>query len=468
MLDFDNKYGKYLATLSAPGLNVAEQLVITAGQRAGGYEPPTKGMVNNTLKLFEALSAFDTNPSELTFAKLKQELAVLQMKAVRVAGAEEWIYITPDADPKSEKSKWNKIALNTQFNLSWHVGSDSKVGCSDEHNGSDGAYRVVGELVQQGSNLKLVMSNSLYAKSGGLPRDKGANWGHSKNTIDYPVMGALAKQGFSIINVHGWASRDYGMFMSNFKREYTHDRASLPTMIAIALTKYFPDDKGKKFLFSGALPGSIKNNGVKKPLSPQSKSDSDINAAVFARSPGFFNTNVIGNQMHVINGYRNKKGDLEDSGKSCHIEFGIVRDGRADLKRIVAAINEAAYWMNNYKPELNPWQIAKANQSFDMRDYGALFPENPELDAQFKIVAHELDDVASAKLVGPEDDIDEDEMESAPEDESEEQEVLDNVKPLILSGGNKHKDKEDEDERHKAKKEDDLPAINKSKITHKA
>lgn len=408
MSEFDQKYAKYVNTLPDPGLTVAQQLVLTAGKgRANTYHKPSVTVTTKTINLFEALNAFDINPTDITFESVKQILRMLELKAVRVAGSPEWIYITPDADPQKEKAKWERIALNTQFNLSWHVGSKSKVGASDEHNGGDGAFRVVGELVAQSTNLKLVMSNALHrntsqrAKNGRFPAD----WAHSTTTIDYPVMAYLAQRDFSIINVHGWASRMYGLFVNNRTSNFTHER-SLPTMIGIALAQTFRDVNNKKFVFGGVIPGSIIVNGKKILLSPANDQKSAPNA-LFYRATGVHNTNVIGNLIHNVQANKNHVNRFKyDSGNSCHIEFGIVRDGRGDLRKFAAAINLAAYWMNNYKPELNPWKVVKDNPDFDMTNYGSLYPADPALTAQLLEASKDTKPLASAVVQAPASEID--------------------------------------------------------------
>lgn len=410
MSAFQDKYAKYLNTLEDPKLTVAQQLIATAGQGGNkqNYHKPTDKVVQDTLKLLDALFGFDLNPSDITFSNVQNALARLEMKAVRVEDSPEWIYITPDADPKKEKAKWERISINTQFDLSWHVGSNSKVGASDEHNGGDGAFRVVGEMVAEADNMKLIMSNSRKrntSKKLSNGRFYG-DWAHSSATIDYPVMRYLAQRGFAIINVHGMASRQYGLLVNNRTSNFTKDTASLPTMLGIAIAQYFHDSNNKKFTFGGVIPGSMTIAGVRKPLSPLNNQKSSPNS-LFYRAKGVHNTNVIGNLIHNVNANINHvKPYKYDSGKSCHIEFGIVRDGRGDLRKLIAALNLAAYWMNNYKDELNPWQVVKKNPNFDMAHYGDLFPPNPALEKQLDAVAMNDNPIVAADVAKPQEDLD--------------------------------------------------------------
>ena len=408
MSEFD-KYTKYLNTLEDPNLDVAQQLIRTAGQGITNkktYHPPTKDVIKKTLAMFDALNAFDANPSDETFATVGKTLAALEMKAVRVAGSPEWIYITPNADRRKEKDKWERISINTQFDLSWHVGSKSKVAASDEHNGGDGAFRVIGEMVASADNLKLIMSNSRKRSTSVRGKRYPADWAHSSQTIDYPVMRMLAGKGFSVINVHGMASRSYGLLVNNRTSFFTRSRSSLPTMIGIALTQFFRDSDRKLFVFGSELPGNIYVKGVKKPLTAPNNQNSSKDS-IFMRAKGVHNTNTIGNLIHnVVANQEHVKPYKFDSGRSCHIEFGIVRDGRADLKRFIAAINLAAYWMNNYTEDLNPWKVIKAQPNFDMTNYGNLYPQNALLNAQIQ-KAKNANSTRSAEVVSDPQDRDE-------------------------------------------------------------
>lgn len=451
-MSFNPQHGKFISTLENPGFNVAQQLIRTAGKgRTNGksYSPPTDDIIAKTRALFAALYDFDASPSDITFSQVKQALKDLNMKAVQVDDAPEWIYITPDAIPGTDK--WEGYSKKTQFNLSWHVGSDSKVAVSDEHNGGDGSFRAVGELVKQGTNLKLVMSNSRHrgtSKKNSSGRFVG-DWAHSKATIDYPIMGDLARQGYSVINVHGMASRNYGLLVNNYNSNFVRDLPSLPTFIGIALAIYFNDSDNKKFVFGGVLPGSAVIKGVRKPLSPPNNQKNATNS-LYRRAKGVHNTNVIGNQVNAINA-RMANRNPGDSGKSCHFEFGIVRDGRGDLRKLIAAINLAAFWMNNYKPELNPWSIIKNNPDFDMLKYGDLYNPSPEITKDLEAIATDDTDTDSANIEIPSDisfDIDEDVNDpefnpdfDADEDEDENEELHQDESitsitvTLLLSGG---------------------------------
>jgi hypothetical protein len=450
-MSFNPQHDKFISTLENPNFNVAQQLIRTAGKgRTNGnsYSPPTADVIEKTRALFTALYAFDAAPNDKTFAQVKNVLHDLNMKAVQVAGAPEWIYITPDAEPGS--GKWEIYSKKTQFNLSWHVGSNSKVAVSDEHNGGDGAFRVVGELVEQGTNIKLVMSNSRHrgtSKKNASGRFIG-DWAHSKDTIDYPIMCDLARDGYCVINIHGMASRTYGLLVNNYGSFFTRDRESLPTMIGIALALYFNDSDNKKFVFGGNLPGSAVINGKRKPLTPPNNEKSSLNS-LYRRAKGVHNTNVIGNAVNAINARMNHR-QPGDSGRSCHIEFGIVRDGRGDLRKVVAAINLAAFWMNNYKPELNPWTIVKNDPNFDMLKYGDLYHPGPEVIKQLQAIAANNNDTASARIAVPKDvefdidlndaefnpDFDADDNETLPDDaEFTDEVVTAPAVTLLLSGG---------------------------------
>lgn len=442
MSNFYDRYGKFLNTLENPGLDVAEQLTRTAGQGHGkNNDKPTAQVVRNTIKLLDALFAFDKNPSDTTFTVVKEALAQLEMKAVRVNGSPEWIYITPDAILDKEKAKWERISINTQFDLSWHVGSDSRVGCSDEHNGVDGAFRAVGSIVAQGDNIKLVMSNSRHKRtSKKLPNGRySGDWAHSSETIDYPVMSYLAEKDFAIFNIHGMASRSFGLIVNNRTSNFTKETSSLPTMFGIALAQYFRDSSNKKYIFGGYLPGSIIVDGARKTLSP-TVNETSTPDCLYTRAGGVHNTNVIGNLIHNVYAQRNNVNrDKYDSGKSCHIEFGIIRDGRADLRKMTAAIDLAAYWMNNYKEELNPWKVIKTNPDFDMTNYGTLYPFDAKLQAKFTTISTNANPLFSAKLVkaqSDQDDIDVNPVYADCSDDTNAEPENDlAIQPLLLSGG---------------------------------
>lgn len=440
-MSFTPEHQKYINTLSNPGLNVAQQLIRTAGKgRTNGlsYSPPTAAVVKKTRGLIQGLLEFDANPTDETFGNVQTSLQSLNMQAVQVEGAPEWIYITPDAPPGSKQ--WEAYSKATQFNLSWHVGSDSKVVASDEHNGGDGCHRVVGALVEQGSNIKLVMSNSRHR--GTSKRNKSGrfegDWAHSKATIAYPIMCDLASEDYSIINIHGMASKQYGLLVNNYSSNFVKDLASLPTFIGIALAQYFNDSGNKKFTFAGVLPGSIVVNGARKPLSPPHNANAAPNS-IFYRTKGAHNTNTIGNAENAIGSRRSgrKPGDI---GRSCHIEFGIARDGRGDLKKVIAAIDQAAFWMNNYQPEFNPWQIAKNDPNFDMLNYGDLYKDVPGYVSKLEVAADDDNETHFAKDSASEEVFDTDanpnEYEFSLDDDKENQ-----PPPLLLSGGPKSKPK---------------------------
>lgn len=426
-MSFSPQHNKFIRDLENPGLNVAQQLVRTAGKGSGNsYTPPSDDIIAKTRALFTSLHAFDAAPNDLTFAQVKNALTNLNMKAVQVDGAPEWIYITPDAEPGT--TKWEEYSKKTQFNLSWHIGCDSKAAISDEHNGGDGSFRAVGELVEQGTNIKLVMSNSRDKRTSKRNASNHyiADWAHSKATIDYPIMCDLARQGYYVINIHGMASRDYGLLVNNYDAFFTRDRESLPTMIGIALALYFNDSDHKKFRFGGNLPGSANINGIRKPLTAPNNEISSADS-LYIRAKGVHNTNVIGNAVNSINARMANRAP-GDSGKSCHIEFGIIRDGRADLRKMIAAINLAAFWMNNYKPELNPWTIIKNNPNFDMLKYGDLYRPSPEVVSNLQAIATDTTDTVSARIIVPEN------MAQDLNDEDNEDELVKQIM-LLPSGG---------------------------------
>lgn len=447
-MPFNKQHEKFLNLLENPGFNVGQLLIRTAGKgRANGksYTPPTKKVVANTQSLYDCLYAFDANPDEATFTNVQNALKALNMKAVRVADAPEWIYVTPNANPGTPL--WNRYSMQSQFDLSWHVGNDSKVAISDEHNGGDGCFRVISELVKQGSNIKLVMSNSRNRRTSKRVNGRYVgDWAHSKKTIDYPVMSELARNGYSVINVHGMASKTYGLLVNNYSSNFVKGQASLPTLIGISLAKYFNDSDNKKFVFGGVLPGKILIDDKLKPLSPPNNAKNAPNA-IFRRATGVHNTNVIGNAINNIsNRINNRKPG--DSGKSCHIEFGIVRDGRKDLVKVIAAINLAVYWMNNYKPELNAWEIVKNDPEFDMLKYGDLFEMTPEYAAVLREMETNINGTSSVAVEQPMSlkfDIDlnpddpEFKMSSLAEDENDD-DVVDLISdklvaPILISGG---------------------------------
>lgn len=420
---FNQTHEKFLNSLEKTEFNVGKMLTKTAGKGATNgksYTPPTKKTIKDTLALFDCLYAFDAEPTETTFANLQKALKQLNMKAIRTADANEWIYITPDANPGTPL--WNKYSMQSQFNLSWHVGSDSKVAVSDEHNGGDGCFRVISELVRQGSNIKLIMSNSRHratSKQNKAGRYVG-DWAHSKQTIDYPIMSELARNGYSVINVHGMASRSYGLFVNNYGSNFVKDLPSLPTFIGLALALLFNDKK--KFIFGGVLPGKALINGVYRPLSPPSSARSifktnsgqkktnntkriandikDSQNSIFQRATGVHNTNNIGHAFNNIYNNRNNR-KPGDSGKSCHIEFGIIRDGRKDLARMIAAINLAAYWVNHYNPELNPWAIVKNDPNFDMLKYVDLYEKTPEYESVLRETAANVNNAGDVSIDAP-------------------------------------------------------------------
>ncbi len=435
-MSFNQFHEKFLNTLEKPGLSVGQQLLATAGKGRGqSYIPPTEEVIAKTRAIFAKLCAFDENPNQTTFDNLQKSLKDLNMKAVRVVDAPEWIYITPNAPPNTDT--WEKHSKESQFNLSWHVGSDSKVALSDEHNGGDGCFRAVSELVKQGTNLKLVMSNSRNKNTSERKANNKylGDWAHSRRTIDYPIMCDLATNGYSVINIHGMARRDYGLLVNNYNSNYIKDDASLPTFIGIALALYFNDKDAKKFIFAGVLPGSVVVNGARKLLSPVTgKSPAN---SLFQRVIGTHNTNKIGNAVNAINA-RMANRSPGDSGRSCHIEFGIIRDGRADLRKMVAAINLAAFWMNNYKAELNPWEIIKNDPNFDMLRYGSLYnPSQDVLDSLQKIANDNTDtDMARVIVDEKDNDFDDDDPEGDdPEDDLDSFTEIAVVAPMLPSGG---------------------------------
>lgn len=361
MKDFA-RYEQYVTTYPDSQYDLSQLIARNTGKgRHRGYTPPNPTTRNQAINLLKALQKFDDNPSQLTLTQVNTAINSLGMKCQRVDGQNEWLYICPINEDASKR---------VQFTLGWHVGSKSKVAVSDEHNGSDGAYRVVGAIAKQ-SDIKFVISNARHqeatTKKSSYQRSKQqSNWSHSGQTIAAPLFNYVrtAYPGIAIVNVHGMTTKGQvrALLVNNWNNQFTKGQ-SYPTLLAIALAKRFTD---RTINIGSDLPGFIVVNGERRQLT----NTNNKNSPVFVRAPKTpHNTNYIGRK--VIN--RNR-----DSGNSCHIEFDArLLQGGPGLQLFMAAMAEADYWYNNYIDAIhNPWNLKTTNPAIfnDMSRYSELFP----------------------------------------------------------------------------------------------
>lgn len=370
MPEFTN-YLNFLTTLAEPNRELSQAIVATTGLgRNMGYKPPTESAQLNAKELFNFLRQFDMSPNRGTFAALKLQATIMDMSIQRLKNIPEWIYIAPKNDKSSREH---------QFTVAYHLGTDSEVFAFNEHSGKDGTHIVVEEMAERVPNLKAIITNARHptaSKDASTYQNEHnqANWAHSGETIAVPICRFLKEvyPNSVFINVHGMNTNgdlakmrnapdgvrpSYALIVNNWNSRFTRETASYPTLLAIALAKYFPD---RELQVASDMPGLM----FGKPLTR----DNNINCLLLSPAAPH-NTNYIGRKLVNV---------TKDTGRSCHIEFDSrLRRGGSKLINFTQALIEANHWWKHYKHELhNPWKLKDTHPEInnDMRRYGELFP----------------------------------------------------------------------------------------------